>query len=321
MGVVRNTCRSLLRRTAGLVERLSPGTVHTVADSLRRAADYNAPAARFSLQYRDTRFDIDLVDGCPFWYRTFSRWAAGVDVYELVMLECLTRLVHRMEAPAFIDIGAFVGHYAQYVSALTDDRSAVYAIESNPRYCAAIERATRLNEFSTLKVYNVVLSDRTEVAGIEEHEVRFNAPGLVSAQTTTLDELCQREGIRPVLAKIDLHGTEGKVLGGMRAVMRDSLEFMLLELHSEEWLHQFSGAMSRVEVLPLLEDAGFHVFSVAGHRWPGTVERQRAVQAGALAYRRMTGQTSDLLLFDRPGDVLLLCSKGADVEPILAPLG
>lgn len=47
-----------------------------------------------------------------------------------------------------------------------------------------------------------------------------------------------------------------------------------------------------------------------------------AVDTAAIALRRrMAGQTSDLLLFDRPGDVLLLCSKGADVEPILGPGG
>ncbi len=317
MGLVRRVSRNVLRWVARLVDRLSPGSVARVATALQRAADRNAPGARFSLQYRDTCFQIDLVDGCPYWHNSYSRWAAGIEVYELVMLECLTRLVHRCGTPAFIDIGAFMGHYAQYVAALTGDQGAVYAVESNPRYCEAIDRSARQNGFTKLKVYNVVLSDRTETAGIDEYEVRFNAPGQLSAQTTTLDALCRREGIRPVLAKIDLHGTEGKVLGGMQELMRGSLEFVLLELHTEEWLRRYSGAMGRADVLRLLDRAGFHVFYVAGHRSSGVAERQRAVRDGALAYRRMTPQTSDLLLFDRREDAFLLCSKVADIEPIL----
>jgi len=291
--------------------------VATVASHLRDVADQTSPRGRFWLQFGGTRFQLDVAEELPSWHRTFSRWAEGIEVYELVMIECLTRLVRRTMAPRFIDIGAFMGHYACYVAALTGDHSEVYAIESNPRYCAAIERSVRLNGFSKLKVYNVVLSDRAEVAGIDGQEIRFNGAAELSARATTLDEICQQDTIRPVIAKIDVHGTEGKVLMGMEHLMKDSLDFVLLELHPEDWLHRYSGGVNRADVVRILARAGFHVFYVAGHRSSGSPERQQAMNAGALTYRRLTSQSSDLLLFDRPEDVLLLGSKVADVEPIL----
>ncbi|MBI1815463.1 MAG: FkbM family methyltransferase [Deltaproteobacteria bacterium] len=315
----RRVYGGLLRRAARIVDRLAPGAVAAAATILRNVADQTSPGGRFWLQYAGARFQLDVVEERPFWYQTFSRWAAGMEVYELTMIECLTRLVLRTEAPRFVDIGAFMGHYACYVAALTGDQSEVYAIESNRRYCAAIERSVRLNGLSKLKVYNAVLSDRVEVAAIDEQEVRFDASGKHSARTTTLDELCRQETIRPVIAKIDVHGTEGKVLMGMQHLMKDSVDFVLLELHSEDWLHRYSGGMSRADVLGIFERAGFHLFYVAGHRSSGSPERQQTMSADALTYRRVTSQSSDLLLFDRPDDVLLLGSKVADVEPLLRP--
>jgi FkbM family methyltransferase len=277
-----------------------------------------SPAASFSLRHNGTSFRLYVVED-RFWaYRAYSQWADGIDVYERVMLECLTRLLRQTKHPAFMDIGAFVGHYACYATALLGDREETYAIESNPRYYAGIVRSIALNGFSKLKAFNVVLSDRAETAGIDEQTVLLFEPGGTRKQSVTLDELCRSEGIRPRIVKIDVHGSEGKVLMGMQEIMTRYLEFILLELSPVEVLKKYSGNISRSDILMLLERLGFHVFYMAGHRYRGSEQLGRALEAG-FAYRRLDADSRDLLLFDRPLDVFLLCSKTPDLETILGP--
>lgn len=302
---------------ARLLHRLSPRTFSVLSSELRDLVRRTSAADSFVLRLGDTRFRLHVVADRPLAHFVYGRWAAGGEVVELVMLECLTRLLRHVRRPAFIDIGAFMGHYACYAAALLQDREETYAIESNPRYCAAIERSIRLNGFGRLKVYNVTLSDRVESARIEEQAVVFDEAADTRVRSLTLDELCRREGIRPKIVKIDVHGTEGKVLRGMQDLMKECLEFVLLELHSGDWVRRYSGDVDRAGLLTLFEEAGFHVFHVAGHRYRGSGELRRFLETAGFAYRRLDARTRDLLLFDRPGDIFLLCSRTPDLEPLL----
>ena len=271
-----------------------------------------------ALSYGGTRFNL-YVDAHPPWAQhVYSRWAEGTEVYELVMLECLTRVLRNTERPAFMDVGAFTGQYACYAAALLGDREDTYAVESNPEYCAHIQRSVQLNGFSNLKLLNAVLSDSVEDAAIEGQAVRFLDISGTVTQTVTLDELCRREQINPKVIKIDVHGSEGKVLAGMREVMRRSVEYILLELHPPERLREYSGQTDWRETLSLLWGLDLHVFYVAGHRYRGTEVLRRTLQDG-FAYRRLDSQSADLLLFDRPLDVLLLCSRNPDLRDVLGP--
>ena len=121
------------------------------------------PARVLSLDYKTTSFRLYVVEDEPLAYRVYIRWARGEDVYEPVMLECLTRLLRRMQRPGFMDIGSYMGHYACYAAALLADSDDVYAIESNPRYFAATLRSIALNGFTRVSALNEVLSDRVEL--------------------------------------------------------------------------------------------------------------------------------------------------------------
>ena len=66
-----------------------------------------------------------------------------------------------------MDVGAFLGYYACYVSSLFGGKQEVYAIESNPLYADAIRESARLNKFSNLQVFQAALSDRVEHISID----------------------------------------------------------------------------------------------------------------------------------------------------------
>ena len=66
-----------------------------------------------------------------------------------------------------------------------------------------------------------------------------------------------------------------RISGGMRRIMAERVAFILLELHLDEALEYFS-AMKVRDVLALIENAGYHVVCVAGHRSNGTPALARA---------------------------------------------
>ena len=69
-------------------------------------------------------------------------------IYEYSVIKILQNLLRLEKNPLFIDVGAFQGYYACYVSKYLNDRFPVYAIESNNLYCADIKKAISLNNLN-----------------------------------------------------------------------------------------------------------------------------------------------------------------------------
>lgn len=314
--VVRPIYLPILRWLARQSQRHSPYAYRRIREDLLDILDRTSPADEFLLRYSDVSFRVAVPPDRGEFHRVFERWADGENVYELAMIETLTRVLRSISDPEFIDIGAFVGHYACYAAALRADRGNTYAIEANAHQFKSLRRSIQLNGFSNLRAFNVILSDRVEQAVPDEMSVRFGRGKGVA--TMTLDDLCAREGIRPTVVKIDVHGSEGRVLGGMRRIMCDSVAFILLELHTEEALECFS-ATQGPEVLALLERAGFHLFYVSGHRSKGTPALARSLAREGIPYVRLNSDSQRALLLDRREDVFLIASRDPNVERILGP--
>jgi FkbM family methyltransferase len=305
-------------RVVRLLQRRAPDTYAAVLTELRGMGGHGWAPADFTLDYHGTSFKLHVVGGHPTAREIYGRWAEGREIEEVVMLECVTRLVHRVERPEFVDIGAFMGHYACYVARLLGDSSPTYAVESNPRFCDAIRRSIELNAFLDLRVLQRVLSDRAEPASVRNEEVLFGSLEDGGSMAITGDELFAREQMRPKILKMDVHGAEGKVLRGLERVLAGPVEFLLLELHRGRMLWKYSGDERPDGLLTYLERLGFHLFHVAGHRYRGRAELQQQVRAG-IAYRPLEAATRAPALFDRDHDVFLLCSKTADLAPVIGP--
>ena len=189
--------------------------------------------------------------------------------YEPVATACLTRLLQRLPNPTFMDIGAFVGYFTCYGAALLKDQRPVFAVESNPIFCEAIQQAVALNGFTRVRVLQAALSDHSGIVTIDDTAVvpaDEPGPGRRTVHATTLDDLCASESIAPTIVKIDVHGGEGKVLRGMSRVLQETVQIALLELHALSCYERHSPDVTRVELLDWLEQFGFSLFHVAGHR-------------------------------------------------------
>ena len=251
----------------------------------------------------------------PCLYGSLSKRGA---VYEPMMLACLTRLLQRAATPQFMDIGAFLGYYACYASALLGGRQEVHAIESNPLYANAIRELARVNGFSQLRVFQAALSDQIEPVNIQGVTVRHEANSRDA--TITLDDLCEREHLRPKIMKMDVHGAEGKIVLGMRHTLAE-LECMLIEMHSLRLMQDYSPRVTRTVMLDALEDAGLTLYYVAGHHGfhKLAIDFRELLAGRGYSYRRLDRQARDLLLFDRREDEFVLALRHDHIESLLGP--
>ena len=254
-----------------------------------------------------------------FWQEERRFFKSGM-VYEPMMLACLTRLLHRGAMPRFMDIGAFFGYYACYVSALLGDQHEIVAIESNPLYTQAIRELAHVNGFSQLRVFQAALSDRVEPVSIKGVTVQNDTNA--RDESVTLDDLCARERLRPTVIKMDVHGAEGKIVHGMRDTLAH-VECMLLEMHNLPLMQEYSPGVTRTAMLDTLEDAGLTLYYVAGHhafnKFASKSDFRKMLAGGAYSYRRLDCQARDLLLFDRREDEFVLALRHDDVESLLGP--
>lgn len=105
----------------------------------------------------------------------------------------------------------------------------------------------------------------------------------------------------------------------MRRLLRESIQVVLLELHALRLYQPHSPGVTRAELLDWLEECGFSVFHVSGHRhedWSGMAQY---LKQGRFAYVPLTTATRQFLLFDRSLDILVLASKTPDLADLLGP--
>ena len=93
---------------------------------------------------------------------TYTQLLDGNKVYEPSITVCLNSILKNEKKPVFADVGAFVGHYACYVSKFLNYDLPVYALESNDKFCEDLKKSASLSKISNIEVLNCLLSDKKE---------------------------------------------------------------------------------------------------------------------------------------------------------------
>ena len=238
--------------------------------------------------------------------------------YEAVMVALLTRLIGTLPKPVFVDLGAFIGYYTFYCSKLLSDNARLYSVESNIKYVELLQQTVRLNQSSNVEIIHAALSDKEEEVYIDGTSVSAVDTSDVMMKAETFDSVCKRVGFNPNVAKMDVHGFEGKMLGGMQQVLKESLQYLLLELHPNVYLEKYTPGITRMQILDMLENAGFKNYYVAGHRYTWSDGMKRYFETGNFSYQPLTRENRGMLLFDRHNHVFVVSSK-IPLENIIGP--
>ena len=99
---------------------------------------------------------------------------------------------------------------------------------------------------------------RGRVTGFDHRVVEEGDEGGV--EILTFDNFCAQQGIRPDIVKIDVYGSEGRVLDGMHRVLREGVRHLFCELHANMF------GYSAADLVAMLEGAGLEVAEFTRHR-------------------------------------------------------
>lgn len=225
--------------------------------------DFDVAGARFSFLDPDASVAAETLEGF---------------VYEPATTALLARLLSH-GAPTFLDVGAHYGYFTCFASAL-NPAARVLAFEPGGKHFPVLEANIALNGIGaeplklalSTEAGKVPFTDRT-MKPKPGHEVEY-------VETVAFDDYASRRGIRADVVKIDVHGAEGLVLGGMARALRERVGHVLMEVHAEHILVGYDHA----GIMAMLRDAGFHLYECARFR---RTERPDLVPLEGDAYEAM----------------------------------
>jgi FkbM family methyltransferase len=194
-------------------------------------------------------------------------------LYDRFELDFVRR--HLLGGGDFVDVGAHIGMYTVAAALALRDRGRVLAFEPNPAARLQLEENVRVNGCD-----NVIVSGRAVADAVGETFLhvpdtpdpsfssleagRFSEGEGVRVETTTLDCELEAVGLRPVMVKVDVEGSELRVLAGMERTL-DARPVLLVEVSAE----------SRGQLELRLERLGYRAFRVAHRRVrPGLAGRR-----------------------------------------------
>jgi len=222
--------------------------------------------------------------------RKLTRVVEAGSIYEPDVRSALGAIVR----PGWIcvDVGAHRGVITLQLAHLVGPSGRVIAFEAHPENAHELERAVAAEKLDErVRVENVAISDGSKArVGLHPGRRRASAewnitgtdlegrptPSVLEVPATSLDAYFRPNGGRVDLVKIDVEGAEGKVLAGMRQLLRDVRPALVLEFHGE------AGWAGRQELF----DAGYELYDIAGIRLDEARDVERHYHCLALPRER-----------------------------------
>lgn len=186
----------------------------------------------------------------------------------------------------FVDVGANEGAYTVFAARCVGTGGSVIAVEPSSREFDRLRANVDLNGLTNVSLVREAAGDTTGETSLAVaaygHEgqntlgTRVVNPGVETARTeevalSPLDDILTRAAVEHVeFVKIDVEGSEPRVLTGARAMLEQHRPVLQLELEPE-WLHRQGS--SPEEVFGLLDAARYEVWIF--DRVDGAIRRLR----------------------------------------------
>jgi FkbM family methyltransferase len=183
-----------------------------------------------------------------------------------------------------LDIGAHIGFHTVALARAAGPQGHVYAFEPFPANRTLLTTNVERNWPDRVTVLDVAMSDEigtasffvptgysTSMLGSLERHVRSTAGAAINVPTMTVDAFCQQRGLRDIsFIKIDVEGSELRVLAGMTATMRDCRPVVACEITPDRW----EDASVMAQLLNDIRALGYDAMLIDGDRLRPATEQQ-----------------------------------------------
>ena len=166
----------------------------------------------------------------------------------------------------FIDIGANIGYFSLIAASIVGSAGKVVAFEPDDEHFDLLRRNIENNNYKNITPIKMAVSDTTGVVEFYRNPVNLCAHSLIESEgysmvkvaATTLDDFFHDERIDVI--KIDVEGAEPIALRGMRGVIRNNKNLILVSEFFPEGLSR-SGYKPE-QYLQDLHNLGFSLFQI-----------------------------------------------------------
>jgi FkbM family methyltransferase len=169
-------------------------------------------------------------------------WIAGsgnksywLGLYEVETRRCIEERVERGDV--VFDIGAHHGLYTLLASKLVGRTGMVVAFEPLPANVTVLEKHIRMNHIGNARVLRAAASDTSGTepfsTRLSHWEGNLSPDGDVEVRTVAIDDIVGDEVAPPNVIKIDVEGSEVRVLRGARRTLLKHRPVVVLEAHTD----------------------------------------------------------------------------------------
>jgi FkbM family methyltransferase len=182
---------------------------------------------------------------------------AGTDIYitggkshesEIKLAKYLIKTLKTGDT--FIDVGAHFGYFSLLASIMVDEEGCVISFEPSPKSYAILKKNAISKK--NIIIHNHAVSDQKEIINFYEFPNRYseynsadvtqyeklpwyknNLPKCMQIETVILSEYIKTQNINPHIIKIDVEGSELKVIYGLKDYLNQSSPIIIMEFLSD----------------------------------------------------------------------------------------
>jgi FkbM family methyltransferase len=177
------------------------------------------------------------------------------------------------KSKCFFDIGAHIGLVSLPASTVMENKGIVYSFEASPKNLFFLKYHIEINNIKNIKVVEKLVSSENK---IENNFFESKEPSGMNSiinlknkrvtkykkvQSISLDNFCKKNNIIPELIKVDIEGSEIKMLIGSKKIIKKYKPIIFLSYHPE---HIKKLGYSKKRIFQILKELRYQIFDSNG---------------------------------------------------------
>ncbi|NWG36456.1 FkbM family methyltransferase [Nitrososphaera sp.] len=205
-------------------------------------------------------------------YRMFVDWRDSLHLsinksFEPFQTEIAKKMLRQGDVA--VDIGANIGYYSLLFAATVGSTGRVFAFEPDPYNFGLLRKNAEINNFSNITMFDKAVSDTNRQGKLYKSEYNLGDHRIfaldddyksIDIEVIRLDDVSELRDVKISLIKIDIQGSEGAAVTGMKQLIarQDRLVLMCEFIPS---LIKGSG-MEPESFLTMLRELGFKLHEI-----------------------------------------------------------